>query len=228
MIAEEFKLPDNIKDDVNILRKKMLSLNSWNKEKYKLKESLEKLLLSKKYICFLATNPERYRLGSIGDSYLYDVPLYKRGHLKKFRGKRIRLICMHAAGHATRILMAGVVSKSPPDKVIKKLIIKYSFPKGLESNNVIFKTRRFKLFELNKGDKLSFPDSNEHVNLTGAKSVLIDGKNCLLIAAIISDKHKKIQAKLMSFYSGEFVLHKNPTQFNSYKDIIDYYRKYVE
>ena len=88
MIYEEFKLKDDIRDDINVIRKKMLAHSSWNKEKFRLKDSLEKLLISKKYICFAETNPERYRLGSIGQSFLYDVPLYKRGHLKKFRGKR--------------------------------------------------------------------------------------------------------------------------------------------
>ena len=228
MIAEEFKLPDSIQDDVNILRKKMLSLNSWNKEKYKLKESLKKLLLSKKYIYFAATNPERYRLGSIGDSYLYDVPLYKRGHLKKFRGKRIRLICMHAAGHATRILMAGIVGKTPSDKIIKKLKFVYSFPEELKNNDVIFKTRRFKLFKINEGDKLNYPNSNEKIDLTNVDGVLFDGKCCKLISAIISNNSKMIKAKTLSSYYGKYDFHNHVGEYASYNEIIDKYKKYYE
>jgi len=228
MIPEEYQLDDNIEDDVNVIRKEMLSLKSWNKEKYKLQDKLVKILLLKKYISFTSTNPERYQLRSVGQSYLYDVPLYKRGHLKKFIGKRIRLICMHTGRHHTRLLMAGIVGKTPPDKIIKKLIIDYSFPRELKNNDVLFKTRRFKLFKINKGDKLTYPNSKELIDLAGVESVLIDGKNCKLISAIISNNNKKIQAKPMTCYYGKFVFGSREREFDSYEEIIIEYKKFYE
>ena len=228
MIPEEYQLEDNIEDDVNLIRKEMLSLKSWNKEKYKLQDKLEKILLLKKYISFCPTNPERYQLSSVGQSYLYDVPLYKRGHLQKFLGKRIRLICIHSGPHAARTLMAGIVGKTPPDKIIKKLIIEYSFPRELKNNDVLFKTRRFKLFKINKGDKLTYPNSKELIDLAGVESVLIDGKCCKLISVIISNNNKKIQAESMTYYDGKYALTNLEREYDSYEEIIIEYKKFYE
>ena len=48
-----------------------------------------------------------YGIMQIGDSYLYATPLNKRGHLKTFRGKEVRIVVVDS-GRYDRGLMAGV------------------------------------------------------------------------------------------------------------------------
>ena len=53
-------------------------------------------------------DPRLYHIQRIGHSYLYWVPRNKRGHLKRFRGKLIRiLVIARGGGRMDRLLMAG-------------------------------------------------------------------------------------------------------------------------
>ncbi|APE04424.1 hypothetical protein BM528_00415 [Alteromonas sp. RW2A1] len=118
MISEETQLNDNLDDEVNSLLEQINSIDSWTAKKFELKAKLLNLLKKKRYIVFKGP-PKRYLAYRIGSSYLYDVPMYQRGVLSKFRGKRARIICV-GSGRYTREYMAGVVGKTPKERLIQK------------------------------------------------------------------------------------------------------------
>lgn len=111
---------DEFVDDVLTLLKLLNAREGWNNEAKLHQEKLWKLLLSKGYIPFTAGYSD-YIASAIGASYLYDVPMYKRGYLSKFRGKRIRVVCVGSGSHRYREYMAGIVGETPPDKLITKV-----------------------------------------------------------------------------------------------------------
>ena len=88
MVPEDLMLDDNFQDDVYPLLQQLRNSTSWNKKTHETKELLRSLLKSKGYVSIVTANADRYHVTSIGSSYLYDVPLDKRGHLERFRGKR--------------------------------------------------------------------------------------------------------------------------------------------
>jgi hypothetical protein len=63
---------------------------------------------------FFVGNFMRYQLNQIGDSYLYQVPDTKRGHLAPFRGKLIRIACWKRGTQFDRHLMAGLINFEKP------------------------------------------------------------------------------------------------------------------
>ncbi len=109
MFLENDKMEDNIVDDVSALLSKLNSRKSWDREAQKNLDELIALLEKKKYIIFQG-HPSRYHLFRIGDSALYDVPEKRRGHLEKFRGKRVRIICV-SSGKFYRQLMAKEIKE---------------------------------------------------------------------------------------------------------------------
>ena len=107
MINKADMRDDPLNDEIGLMIVKLTSLEKWTKEKYALKDLLAKTMKKEGYTSFLG-HYARYNLHRIGTSYLYQVPMNKRGHLRTFRGKTIRLVCM---GHSRfdRKIMAGAV-----------------------------------------------------------------------------------------------------------------------
>ena len=69
-----------------------------------------------KYIRFVG-HYWRYLASRVGDSYLYDVPMNKRGHLKCFRGQRVRVLCIESSDCRYRVYMVGAVPTPGDDAV---------------------------------------------------------------------------------------------------------------
>ena len=84
---------DHLEDAVGIFCKKLCEKDSWTADAHKIKNNLLGALKKHKYFFFEA-DPYRYGLSQIGQSCLVNVPLKQRGHLKKFRGCQIRLLCI--------------------------------------------------------------------------------------------------------------------------------------
>ena len=84
-------IDDIIDDDVNELLKKFRLIPTWTKEKRELHKQLVTLLMDHKYK-ELWLNISRFPITRIGRSFLYHVPINKRGHLIDYRGKIIRII----------------------------------------------------------------------------------------------------------------------------------------
>lgn len=97
MIDENAILPDNIRDPATFKLKAMLNEDGWTSTKSRLRYELVQHLQNEHYIEFEGC-PYRYHITKVGESYLYDVPLYKQGFLKKYRGKRVRIVCVGAGG----------------------------------------------------------------------------------------------------------------------------------
>lgn len=98
---------DEFLDDIGSITRHLLKRKNWNKRSELLKENLIKKLKEKGYYYFIG-DPYRYFLGTIGSSVILTVPEQQRGHLKKFRGKRIRLVCVES-GRYKRGYMAGLI-----------------------------------------------------------------------------------------------------------------------
>ena len=109
MITKETMLEDNFNDNVLFAIKLLNTETKWTNKKYGLQDKLIEILNSEGYIAFSVTNPNRYQLSKVGQSYLYDVPNNRRGHLSIFRGKRVRIICTSSGPHTLRGFMANVI-----------------------------------------------------------------------------------------------------------------------
>jgi len=87
--------PDRASDLIGAKIRRMQRISHWNGTKRKLRDELDRMLHLYGYRA-LAADPRDYLLKYVGDAFQYDVPADKRGHLKEFRGKRVRLVCVHS------------------------------------------------------------------------------------------------------------------------------------
>ena len=101
------QLPDSFDDLIGAKLARIKRLTAWTTEKRKHCEEMRAMLVMHGYVSFRA-NGGSYHLQRIGQSCQYDVPLKRRGHLKPFAGKRIRLTCT-ATGHHDRGYMVGAI-----------------------------------------------------------------------------------------------------------------------
>ena len=100
---------DPLNDDIGELLLKINRRKTWTAEVERHRTELCKLLVKRKYIYFRG-HPYRYGLTTmtrVGQSYIYAVPLNKRGHLKPYRGKDVRIVVVDS-GRYDRGLMAGI------------------------------------------------------------------------------------------------------------------------
>ena len=203
MVPKELMLDDDFQDDVYPLLQQLRNSTSWNKKKHEIKESLRSLLKSKSYVSIVTANPDRYHVSSIGSSYLYDVPLDKRGHLERFRGKRVRIVCTGSGKHSWREVMAGMVYDSPADKLIVKRERKYQFPDYADAFHCRYRSSRYRIIDVPSDSSMTFLSwNNEVIDLTGYSSLLIDGTLSAPIAAIRFNEDKTIGLKVAGFAVG--------------------------
>jgi hypothetical protein len=95
---------DQIGDDVGLLCRELRSGVNWTAERHEIKKRLVLQLRKDRYVVFSA-DPRVYGLSRIGESFLLEVSAKQRGHLKPFRGKLIRLVCM-GSGRFKRVYAA--------------------------------------------------------------------------------------------------------------------------
>lgn len=77
----------------------------WTTEKEQLRHDLEVMSPYFGYIRF-AAHPRDYIVHLVGQSFQYEVPVNKRGHLARFRGIRVRVACVRS-GIRDRVVMVG-------------------------------------------------------------------------------------------------------------------------
>ena len=107
MFLLDHKIPDTHHDEIGESLKRINSLSRWTKEKQEARANLIFLLKKNGYISFCG-HVDKYHLSCVGESCLYEIPESRRGHLKVFRGKIIRLVCVRS-GRYDRLYMAGVI-----------------------------------------------------------------------------------------------------------------------
>jgi len=101
-------MPDTYLDEVGTAIRRLKKQPHRSTEWIRHRELLETLLSQKRYHRFRGS-PYRYHLQRIGDSCLFRVPANRRGHLARFRGKTIRLVCV-SSGRFHRDYMAGTIA----------------------------------------------------------------------------------------------------------------------
>ncbi len=87
---------DTLDDAIGKILNQMRPL-TWTKEKHALKERLVDQVFAEDYIGFTGS-PMFYGLGSSGESAIVIVKPQQRGHLKAYRGRAVRLICLGPYG----------------------------------------------------------------------------------------------------------------------------------
>jgi|GEM_PF-4171887 len=109
MIDREHIIRDSLTDEIGLLLKR-LEKASPGRDREGVRQKLVDAASEMGYVFFVG-HYRRYNLNCIGDSYLYRVPDNKRGNLKTFRGKLVRVSCWHRGGQFDRKLMAGIVGE---------------------------------------------------------------------------------------------------------------------
>jgi hypothetical protein len=171
---------DEVVDDVRPYLDTLATRKDWNDgTKFALAE-LKKILKKKRYKAFVG-HPSRYHLTRIGDSCLYDVPADRRGALSPFRGKRVRLVCV-SSGRFDRVLMAGVVSVTPPHLVRSREKPIYVFP-DVGDHEIAYLGRRYMLIRSAGETEIQLHQGSfEVVDLEACDYILLDGAKCCPIA----------------------------------------------
>jgi len=108
MFNESDKITDDILDDVQSALADLAKIGVRTSEARQLLGSLKDELMRKGYARFPGS-PKRYHLSRVGESCLYQVPLNRRGYLSKFRGEKIRIVCVGSGRHFHRDYMVGIV-----------------------------------------------------------------------------------------------------------------------
>ena len=111
VIAGDAIRPDTVNDLVRAKLRRFNRIPTWTGEKRRLREELGALCTRHGYVGFQG-DPRDYAAHLVGQSFLYDVPSDKRGWLERFRGKRVRIICLYS-GSFRRWLRVGVVDEAP-------------------------------------------------------------------------------------------------------------------
>lgn len=105
-------IQETIKDPLNDnIGKLLITLDKYpvfTKEKRFIVTQILDLISKKKHI-FFSAQKNTYLMGSVGDSYLYKVPANKKGHLKVFRGKTIRIVCVSSGSYWIRGYAAHLI-----------------------------------------------------------------------------------------------------------------------
>lgn len=84
---------DTFDDVLGAKIRRMNSITRWTAEKRRLQRDLEAMSPWFGYVGW-RVDPRTYLVNCVGESFLYDVPLNKRGNFAMFRGKRVRVICL--------------------------------------------------------------------------------------------------------------------------------------
>ena len=198
MIKFSTVLADDFDDEILPLIKSINARRQWDKQKRSLRERLIDLLEASGYLKFTG-QVDRYLISRVGESYLYDVPLYKRGVLSEFKGKRIRVICT-ASGRYGRGYMAGVVMETPRDRIVTKLVQKYNFPDYVNQHEIVYKSPRFVVFLIDRKISILSDDAScRYIKVVGWNSILVDGKAGGPIATLYLNVDGTVRGKLTSW-----------------------------
>jgi hypothetical protein len=103
----EDKISDTLTDKAGSILEKINKIKTYTGEKKQLLKELCDLLSNEGYIKFPG-HVTHYHLARVGESCRYVVPLKRKGHLAKFVGKEVRIICV-ATRPYDRMYMAGIV-----------------------------------------------------------------------------------------------------------------------
>jgi hypothetical protein len=107
---------DDFEDEFAEILAAIRACDGWTKSKYSLISDLEKLGEKKGYIYFRG-HYQRYHVTRVGESAIVFVPPGRRGHLRKFAGDYVRIICV-GSGRFDRGYIAGKVNSRKPENYL--------------------------------------------------------------------------------------------------------------
>lgn len=96
--------------DLDVLISKMQDIPSWNSKKLDLLKKLKSETAKSGYIHFTGNTRYYFELQRVGNEVIFPVPSNRRGILKKFRNKTVRIICI-GSGRFQRDYAAGLTTK---------------------------------------------------------------------------------------------------------------------
>ena len=102
------KLPDTDQDVIGQLLSKIQSIVTFTQQKRELVNEAVSLMEKAGYVS-IRRPYYSYSLSCIGESCQWDVPIDRRGKLLKFRGLRVRIVCIANTGRNGRIFLAGLL-----------------------------------------------------------------------------------------------------------------------
>lgn len=115
MFSLEQKMPDTAADLIGATLAEFQCLSSWTSEKRRLREELRPMLDRHGYCSFRGA-ASRYNLSRIGDACQYEVSRSRMGHLRPYRGQRVRIVCVAQFGNFDRQFMAGAIDRELPPR----------------------------------------------------------------------------------------------------------------
>jgi hypothetical protein len=115
LIQLDHVLPDTYNDVLGEKIRRIQEIGSWTSEKRRLQRDLEVMSPWFGYVGWIV-DPRTYLVHQVGQSFLYDVPVNKRGRLAAFRGIRVRLICL-GSGSFTRWVRVGPINPLDVDTI---------------------------------------------------------------------------------------------------------------
>jgi hypothetical protein len=101
-------IPDNIQDEITKILTKLNNITSWTTEKQHILKGLIASLEKSQYKQ-LILKEHRYKVGKVGNSFIYQVSENRRGLFAPFRGKSIRVICV-TSGRFDRTVMVKEIN----------------------------------------------------------------------------------------------------------------------
>ena len=115
MIRKEDIRKDNFVDAAFKVIRRFKNHCGTREQKKALQASLIETLAENGYESFIGTEIE-FSTHKIGKSFLFDVPLSRRGPLSKFKGKKIRVVCTEKVGGKSKYMInaIGLTSALPP------------------------------------------------------------------------------------------------------------------
>jgi len=195
------KLIDNIRDDIFPILRLLENRVCWDANAKSSLRGLIELLKSNGYITFVG-HVNRYHLTRVGESCLYDVPKFRKGVLKIFRGKRIRIVCV-SSGRYDRRLMAGVVGDTPVHKIKSREHLKYVFP-DIGDHEIEYIGRRFMVVRSHGKAPIDlYQGAADQIDLNACDFILLDGKECCPIATFKLHSDTEISARLVGSATDE-------------------------
>lgn len=183
MIEKALLIADDTSDDVTPILNFIRDGGPWNGKKARVKSKLIDELKRAGAISFEG-HYTRYHMSQVGESYLYDVPLYKRGHLAGLRGKRVRIICTDS-GRYSRGYAAYAVSDTPPELIIekpRKPVIHYQFPDWASEHTSIYRSKRYRVIPLACVPSEIWQQSRQEIDFGDSLWAMLDGRTQHLIA----------------------------------------------
>ena len=99
---------DDYRDDVGQLVKNINQIPNLTARKKELVTELQNFAINRGYINFSAGN-HRWHIQRVAESYFYKVPSDKLGHLRSFRGRLVRVICVGSGSRWVREYLAGPI-----------------------------------------------------------------------------------------------------------------------